>query len=339
MNEDTQLKAMAAELTAAGYEVRTDVVGDQSDIGDARLARLEGIRLDIVAEHARPDEQGDEHPDLLVIEIANRRRPAGSRVRAGGRPLPRYVEDEEALKRFEMISAALADVPRAEFQIRFFDVSADQAAARQIKGPLKAKDAMLDRILKDRSTLVRSAGRDALSRALVVTRLWSSWLRIAGNLHPGRDRRELKNADLRTIQKDLYDQQIIDLRPGRYATIHHSVLAAFEGGDLDVKNLLDLQPHVRQLLDWASKRYGAPKLEAEPDQGSLYFRIRQQIEERTAGQRREDLVAAATALWLVENSSAFPRAVTDFLLVHRREPVVSGDLITELLERASNWSS
>lgn len=339
MNESTQLKAMAAELTAAGYKVRTDVVGDQPEIVDARLAGLEGIRLDIVAEHARPDEQGDEHPDLLVIEIANRRRPAEGRVRAGGRPLPRYVEDEEALKRFEMISAALSDVPRAEFQIRFFDVSADQAAARQIKRPLKAKDAMLVRILEDRSMLVRSAGRDDLSRALVVTRLWSSWLRIAGNLHPGRDRRELKNADLRTIEKDLYDQQIIDLRPGRYASIHQSVLAAFEGGDLDVQNLLALQPHVRQLLDWASERYGAPKPEAEPGRDSLIFRIRQQIDERATGQRREDLEVAATVLWLSENSFVFPRVVADFLLVNGREPVVSVDLITELLERAADSPS
>ena len=339
MTEETQLKAMAAELTAAGYKVRTDVVGNQLEAGAARLARLEGIRLDIVAELIRTDEQDDEHPELLVIEIANRRRPAGGRPHTDRRPLRRYVEDEYALKRFEMISAALADVPHAEFQIRFFDVSADQAAARQLKGPLKSKEAMLVRLTEDRSTLVRSAGRDDLSRALVVTRLWSSWLRIVGNLHPGRDRRELKNADLRTIEKDLFDQQIIDLQPGRYAAIHRSVLATFEGGDLDVQHLLDLQPHLWRLLDWASERYSAPKPESEPGRDSLLDRIWQQIAERAAGQRREDLEVAVTVLRLMQDSSVFPRAVTDFLLAQGREPVVSADLIAELLEQASNSPS
>lgn len=339
MNEDTQLKAMAAELTAAGYKVRTDVVGDQLDTGAARLARLEGIRLDIVAELVRPDEPDDENPDLLVIEIANRRRPAEDRILAGRRPLSRYVEDEEALKRFEKISAVLADVPGAEFQIRFFDVSADQAAARQLEGPLKSKDAMLVRLTEDRSTLVRSAGRDDLSRALVVTRLWSSWLRIVGNLHPGRERRELKNADLRTIEKDLFDQQVIDLQPGRYAAIHRSVLATFEGGDLDVRDLLELKPHVWRLLEWASERYGAPKPKAEPGRDSLIDRIWQQIDERAAVERREDLDFAVSVLWLMQNSSVFPRAVADFLLAHMRDPVVSDDLIAELLELASNSPS
>jgi hypothetical protein len=46
MNEEAQLKAMTAELTAAGYKIRTDVLGDQLEVGAARLARLEGIRLD-----------------------------------------------------------------------------------------------------------------------------------------------------------------------------------------------------------------------------------------------------------------------------------------------------
>jgi hypothetical protein len=191
MNEGTQLKAMVAELTAAGYEVLTDVRGELVRTEAApRLIRLEGIKLDIVAELAQPDNQDGHQLRLLIIEIANRSRPPEARLRTG-RALPRYVEDDEALKRFEIISEGLADVPHAELQIRFFDVSADQASARQLKGPLKAKDVMLKRLLEDQSTLVRSAGRDDLSRALLITRLWSHWLRIVGNLHPGRERREL----------------------------------------------------------------------------------------------------------------------------------------------------
>lgn len=339
MNEEAQLKAMTAELTAAGYKVRTDVLGDQLEVGAARLARLEGIRLDIVAHLVRSDEQVDERPELLVIEVANRRRPAGGRPYKDRRPLPRFVEDEDALVRFEMISGALAGVPRAEFQIRFFDVSADQAAARQLKGPLKTKDAMLGRLTEDRSMLVRSAGRDDLSRALVVTRLWSSWLRIVGNLHPGRERRELKNADLRTIEKDLFDQQIIDLKPGRYATIHHSVLATFEGGDVDLQHLLELQPHVWRLLDWASDRYGAPPLEAEANPDSLMDRMLDQIGERAVGSRRDELEGGVRFLRFFQGHSTFSQAVINFLLAHNREPVVSDDLITELMERAASSPS
>jgi hypothetical protein len=339
MNEETQLKAMVAELTAAGYKVLTDVRGELVGTEAApRLTRLEGIKLDIVAELTQPDKQDGHQLRLLIVEIANRRRPPEPRLRTA-RALPRYVEDDEALKRFEIISAGLADVPHADLQIRFFDVSADQASARQLKGPLKAKDVMLKRLLEDQSTLVRSAGRDDLSRALLITRLWSNWLRIVGNLHPGRERRELKSADLRTIQKDLYDQKIIDLTPGRYATIHRSLLASFEGGDVEVHDLLELQPQVRRLLDWAADRYEAPRPESEPTPDSLFGRILKQIQERVVGQRREDLDAAVTWLWLMQESSLFPRAVADFLLTLRREPIVNEDLITELLEQAARSPS
>jgi hypothetical protein len=339
MNDETQLKAMVAELTAAGYEVLTDVRGELIETEAApKLTRMEGIKLDIVAELAQPDKQDGHQPHLLIIEIANRRRSPEARLRTGRAP-PRYVEDDEALKRFEIISAGLADVPYAELQIRFFDVSADQASARQLKGPLKAKDVMLKRLLEDQSTLVRSAGRDDLSRALLITRLWSHWLRIVGNLHPGRERRELKSADLRTIQKDLYDQKVIDLTPGRYASIHRSLLAVFEGGDVEVRDLLELQPQVRRLLDWAADRYEAPRLETEPTPDSLFGRILKQIQERVVGQRREDLDAAVAWLWLKHESSSFPSAVADFLLTLRREPIVNDDLITELLEQAARSPS
>lgn len=332
MNEDTQLKAMAAELAAAGYDVGIDVPGEQ--LADVTFGRLEGMRLDIVASLVRPGDRDEEHPGLLVIEVANRRRPPGDRSRAG-RPPPRYVEDEEALERFEVISSALADLPHAELQIRFFDVSADQAAARQVKGPLRNKEAMLKRIAEDRSTLVRSAGRDDLSRALVVARLWSSWLRIVGKLNPGSRRSELKDADLRTIQKDLFDQQVIDLRPASYAAIHRSLLAAFEGGDVDVRDLIGLQPQVWKLLDWAGDRYGAPQAEIDSSRDDLIGRLWKQFVEGAVGQRREDLVVAWGSLWLAQGSSAFPSVVADFLLALGHEPVVSDDLITELLEQAA----
>jgi hypothetical protein len=338
MNEDAQLKAMAAELTAAGYKVRTDVRGETLEVGDVAPPGMDGITLDLVAELASPDEFDAERPRLLVIEVANRRRHVPSRS-PKGRSLPRYVEDDEAVRRFKSISAGLAEVPGAELQIRFLDVSADQAAARQLKGPVRTKEAMFKRITEDRGLLVRSAGRDDLSRALVVTRLWSHWLRIVGHLHPGRERRELKNADLRTIQKDLFDQQLISLPPGRYRTIHQSLLGAFEGGDFETQDLISLEAEVRRLLDWAAERYGVPNPEAEPKPGSLFDRISRQIVERAVGQRREELEVAVTFLWFMQGTDAFPRFVADFLLATGREPIISDDLITELLEQAANSAS
>lgn len=336
MNEEAQLKAMAAELTSAGYFVRTDVRGETLGMGDGSFLVMEGITLDLVAELASADEiNADRRPHLLVIEVANRRRLVPSRS-AKEPSLPRYVEDDEALRRFKSISASLAEVPEAELQIRFLDVSADQAAARQLKGPVRTKEAMFKRITEDRGLLLRSAGRDELSRALVVTRLWSHWLRLVGHLHPGRERRELRTADLRTIQKDLFDQQIISLPPGRYSTIHQSLLGAFEGGDFAVQDLLTLEPEVRRLLDWAGKRYDVPNLAAEPKPGSLFDRIHSQIVERAVGQRREELEVAVTALSLVQGTNVFPRFVADFLLATGREPIISDDLITELLEQAAN---
>ena len=186
---------------------------------------------------------------------------------------------------------------------------------------------------------MRLAGRDDLSRALVVTRLWSNWLRIVGYLHPGRERRELKTADLRTIQKDLFDQQLISLPPARYRAIHESLLAAFEGGDFEAQDLLALEPEVRRLLNWAAERYCAPIPETEPKPGSLFDRIRSQIKERAVGQRREDLEAAVMLLMLVQGTDVFPRIVADFLLATGREPIINSDLITELLEQAANSAS
>lgn len=337
MNEGIQLKAMAAELTAAGYNVLTDVRGGQLETRTVgTLTKLEGIELDIVAELVQLNERNDEKVSFLVVEIANRRRRPEGRYRLA-RPLPRYVEDDEALKRFEIISAALADVPQAELQIRFFDVSADQAAARQLKGSLKAKDAMLERLMEDWSMLARSAGREDLSHALVVTRLWSHWLRIVGNLHPGRDRRELKNADLRTIQKDLFDQQIIDMKPSRYATIHQTLLAVFEGGEINLDDLIELQPQVRRLLDWAVERYGV-STRAEPKPDSLVDRIRIEIAERAVGSRRRELETGVMLLGFLQNGRAFPQAVISFMLALGSERIVSEDLITELLEQAASSS-
>ena len=133
MNEAAQLKAMAAELTAAGYTVGTDIRGELLEVGDGAFPGMDGITLDLVAELSSPDDLDAERPRLLVIEVANRRR-RGSSLPASGQSLLQYVEDDESVSRFMSISASLARIPEAVLQIRFFDVSADQAAARQLAG-------------------------------------------------------------------------------------------------------------------------------------------------------------------------------------------------------------
>ncbi|MBB3348351.1 hypothetical protein [Sphingomonas sp. BK069] len=332
MNEDTQLKAMAAELTSAGYTVATNVPGDRLKAGIAPLASLEGLDLDIVAEIAVRDEKGAERSDLLIIEVANRRRRGGGRP--GSRSLPRYVEDEKALWRFETISSALAALPGAELQIRFFDVSADQSNARYVQGPLKNKEAMLARLAEDTTALDRIGFEGNLAAGLVAARLWASWLRIIGNLHPGRERRELKAADLRTIHKDLYDQKIVDLPPDRYASTHRSLLAAFEGGDVDLPALLELAPQVSRLMKWAEQSYGAPPRKMS-DQDRLIEDIARSILERAEGGRRDELMYVAEELMFFQNTSSFPTIVARFLLTLGRDTFVSDDLVNELLRRAA----
>ena len=338
MNEGAQLKAMAAELTAAGYQVRTDAPGETLQLGGEASSGIHGLVLDIVAELPGRDVAFEDRPHLLVIEVANRRRLVPGRS-GEGRLQPLWMEEEEAVRRFEVISDGLAGVPEAELQIRFFDVSADQAEARRLKGPLRNKEAMLGRVAEARRLLTRSAGRDELSRALVVGRLWSRWLRTVSHLHPGRERRELKDADLRTIQKDLFDQRVIDISPRAYRPAHQSLLAAFEGGDFEPRSLLDLEPELRRLLDWASARYRDPDLGKEPEPEGFLKKILEQVETRTVGERRNQLRAGVMTLVLLQGTDVFPRMVADFLLATGREPIVDDDLITELLERAASSQS
>lgn len=334
MDEKTQLKAMAAELQSAGYRVRQDVHAAELDISGLESSGLADMQLDLVAELIGDYGFKRDRPSLLVVEVANRQRAKRPRRISGG-SLPRYVEDDEALGRFSSIAQALADRPDAELEIRFFDVSVDQSAARSISGPLKSKAVMQARILDDLGLLIRSAGRDRLSRALVIGRLWANWLRIIGHLYPGREQRELPVADLRTIQKDLYDQKLIETTPLSYRGIHKSLLAAYEGGDFDLTDLIVLERDVRNLLRWAGERFDLSQPENALAPNPLYEQLIQEINEHSKGERRDQLLAAITTAWLMQGTDAFPKMVLNFLIALGREPIVSEDLITELLETAA----
>ncbi|APL95517.1 hypothetical protein FIM10_18530 [Sphingomonadales bacterium 56] len=340
MNEATQLEAMKAELLAAGYEPVTDMTLGELGFA-APLVGSDGMRLDLVGKRkdrgeADPDRPGPDRPGMVVIEIANRTRETPDQR---GRRRPRFTDEEEAVHRFGAISQAIAERPDIAFEIRFFDVSADQAAARQLKRGFSGKETMEARIRDARRLLITASGRDDLSRGLVVARLWAHWVRIAGTIHPGRERRELKTADLRTIQKDLFDQKVLLMLPANYAPLHRALLAAFEGGDVEPRRLLDLEPQVQRLLDWAAERYGVADAEMPEETGDLFSRVLKAVEERSSGGRREELQAATMMMYLMQSSSELPREVVNFLIALGREPLLPDDLMTELLERANNAPS
>lgn len=333
MNEETQLHAMAAELVAAGYEVSRDVLGGQLGLDLSAQSPLHTIRLDLVGRLRDASSELAERPHLVIIEVANRTRLF---QRDGGAAARRkFVEEDEAVSRFRSISEGVAQHPDVDFQIRFFDVSADQFAARQIRKGFRAKQNIIERVREGQRLLARSAGRDDLSRALVVARLWAHWLRIAGNLHPGRAHQEFRVADLRTIQKDLFDQQVLQMPPSRYNTLHRSLLAISEGGHIEPRDLLALEPDVRALLRWAAAHYDVRDADAEPESGGLFRRLIEDIEARTSGPRQEELKDAVIVMALAQNTEGFARTVAGFLLALRDGPEIAEDLMTELLEQAS----
>lgn len=326
MNEDAQLKAIAAELVALGYAVQQDVDG-------ATIGLQKGVlTLDLLGELEQGD-ASDKAPRSIVVEVANRRRRVPGRSRLS-RSVLTIIEDDAAVARFETISSVLRDRPDVAFEIRFFDVSADQAAARELREPIRNKQAIEDRLRADRALLARSTGRDDLSRALLVTRLWSNWLRIVAHLHPGRDRRELKTADLRTIQKDLFDQELLDMRPEKYRPIHVSVLATFEGGHIAVESLLSLEPELGRLMDWAAKRHSIDIFQTEVGDG-LLGRLQEELAGIVSVERRRSLDALLLEMALVQNTDQFPRRVAGFLLALGEGADVSRELLVELLEKAA----
>lgn len=338
MNEQAQIDAMKAELVADGYKVDQDVVGDRLSLGGAATVHLGGLLLDLIGELEPRQEPGPDRPRMLVIEIANRTRPVFNprTARPGRDRLP--LEDEKAIERFKVISSALAESEQIGFQIRFLDVSADQAAARHLMTTkVKDKMAMAELLASHNRMIVSSQHRSPLLRSLLIARLWAQWLRIASHLYPGREHQELKTADLRTLQKELYDQRIIEMPPFAYRRVHRNLLAIAEGGDVEFEALLKLEPDVRRLIKWAALRYGvADEKLSEPEPKSIFGDILREVKERAPEYRRSDLEHAIVLLHFFDGTDSFPREVARFQLALGREDIVSYDLMQALLERASS---
>ncbi|OYD80153.1 hypothetical protein CHT98_32700 (plasmid) [Azospirillum brasilense] len=63
----------------------------------------------------------------------------------------------------------------------------------------------------------------------------------------------LKQADLRTIQSDLYAKQVLLTHPRNYRPTHRSLMAIMEGGDVDWSRVRQLKPELERLVAQARK--------------------------------------------------------------------------------------
>jgi hypothetical protein len=209
MNEETRIEAIKAELKAAGYEPSGNVPARSLDI-------LTDIPLALVGKWSGKAERNG-RPALLIVEIANRQRrhAVPSRVRGIRQSIngKAVALEAEARARFEAISSAVAelDPDYVGFLIRFLDVSADQAVARGLHGTKVRRSAdMLEEI--ENTLAFLSDYNPELADHLQTTylaHLWTRWLRIMANRWPGSRSREMRFADVRAVQKDLFDNDVI----------------------------------------------------------------------------------------------------------------------------------
>ncbi|WP_062098344.1 hypothetical protein [Caulobacter sp. CCH5-E12] len=334
MNEQAQIEAIKAELTARGYQVQQDA--DLALVLETEAPRQD-LLLDLVGVRPIPATSPG-RAAVLIIEIANRSRPSRPRARSLLRP---PLEDDEAVERFTAISQAVADRDDIEFQIRFLDVSVDQAKAREVKlGKATSKAAIAASLLDDQAVLGALATWPKPIQPAVLARLWARWLRLIAYLHPGRARRELKTADLRTLHKELYDQQVLDLPPGAYRQIHREVLATAEGGDVSLDLLNRLVPALRQLFGWARAYYGLPVLTPEQRQeASLFTELAEAVEARAPANRQDELITTITLMRLWETTDRFAQLVLLFQMQLGEEAFVPPPLMRTLLARAAQISS
>jgi len=65
-------------------------------------------------------------------------------------------------------------------------------------------------------------------------------------------------ADLRTIQKELYDLRVLRMKPDDYYSVHRSILALSEGGDVSPHKVDKLEKEFARLLKFIrdDKRFG-----------------------------------------------------------------------------------
>lgn len=266
MNEALQLRAIAAELHADGWKVVTDVPVEAHGIPAA-------LQLDILAERpeglaeARSAADASEAPQRLIIEVPNRRRVWFTERATGPDAIHWAAADEvEAMRRLDLLMEALSGDEHAgtALQVRFFDSSVDQAQARQLTGTPLHDAGLRAEIELTRRSLIDAAASEGRELALLTVFHWCRWLRILGHRFPGRGRVEMKLADLRTIQKDLFDAGILEMSPATYFDIHQSVFALQEGGDVDWRAVERLGVQLDRLLNHVQSVVTDKVVEADP---------------------------------------------------------------------------
>jgi hypothetical protein len=252
LTEKDQLAALVAEYQASGLFVDLDVSAERLEFG------IEGVRtLDLVgwtseARSGRP---------ALIVEIANRTRSLG-RSRKPPWRAERWTDEQTRLDRFQRIARAIRsaqaepaspEMPLA-FVIRFLDVTAEQTRARAVeKVKVRVGREIREELTRTRALLDYLDKVDIVElQALGYAREWARWLRLLARRFPAR-RRALPEADLRTIQKELFDRLVLPLSPDIYQDLHAELAAIVEGGDLDWSRLLKLETPLKGLLSWAEQ--------------------------------------------------------------------------------------
>jgi hypothetical protein len=325
MNEDAQIQAMMAELEAEGYAVRRDVPA--SEFGGKETSLI----LDLVASPMMGRGR------TLVVEIANRcRRPGADDLFPDAE-----LSEEVALGRFELISKLVrSSKSSADFQIRFFDVSADQANARTLIGTSVFNPESVLSAYEELASALADMAVGEKSRILLIAHSWARWLRMTAYRWPAA-RREMPDSDLRKIQKDLFDAKIVSTSPADYHRTHRSVLAAIEGGDVEWDRLEALEgdlllvakrlaEHVGKSIDESDKTQAAKR--QRPDE--VFEFVERALRNQFAGDRRDQLLKVLHGLRDTDGTPRYTEAFGRFLIeVNTDWPSLRG-AIDRLINRA-----
>lgn len=343
MNEETQIDAMKAELKAAGYELSSNVAARSINVPI-------DISLDLVGKWSGQAERNG-RPTVLIVEVANRQRrhavPSrvkGIRQSIDGKAVALEVE---ARARFEAISSAVAelDPDYVGFQIRFLDVSADQAVARGLHGTKVRRSAdMLEEIENTIAFLTeyKPESADHL-QTTYLAHLWTRWLRIMANRWPGLRSKEMLFADVRAIQKDLFDNNVIETTPADYHRINRSVLALAEGGDVEWDQIAKLVDDLKSVVTMFQDHL-TPEQSVKPEatntartpqarQETIFDLAEAQILGTLPLSRHEAALANLRALRDSDGTLRYETALLDLLRSFPPAREALGDLLDQLIAR------
>ncbi len=345
MNEEIQIRAIVLELIAAGWKVRRDV--DPRSVGLPEQMPV----IDVFGTRSDPAKDELDGTERLIVEIPNRSRlqKASEKqsstlgdAQTGTPDVSTYsasADEETALKRLEAISDAIDHSEQIDvaFQVRFLDVSVDQAQSRRI-GPRILEHHVRRELGYTIPLLEQSMDWHGPNRTLLLAFNWARWLRIMGHWYPGRRRQELPLADARTIQKDLYDSGVIETPPEDYFETHQSLMALVEGGDANWSRLEAIEHDFRRLVAHVLKELGAPDdvvAAGSSGDGDVFDQIAIAIQLRERPQGDFLLLRQLELLRETDRTPNYRQAYIDFeALLDRRDSDLV-ELLRELRRRTA----